>query len=79
MIHPSEQETSSNKRICRKHLVFFQVIILFYFIEPFLSEERKTSYIEILCEAVHLNLVFSGVLNYILKNRSDYRIPCKFI
>lgn len=69
MIHPSEQETSSNKRLCRKHLVFFhsKVIILFYFIKPLLSEERETSYIEILCEAVNLNLVFSGVLNYIQK------------
>lgn len=57
MIHPSEHETSSNKGICRKHLVFFQVIILFHFIKPFLSEERETSYIDILCEAVNLNLV----------------------
>lgn len=42
---------------------------MFYFIKPFLSEERETSYIEILCEAVNLNLVFSGVLNYMLKSQ----------
>lgn len=44
--------------------------MLFYFIKPFLSEERETSYIEILCESENLNLVFSGVLNYILKSQS---------